>query len=131
MPPALPPPTLEVFYSPTCVPCRLELPVLAEVAGRRDVRVRIVILDQEERARAELRAVSPALEAVAEGPSAVAPAVALHAAGNANGILPYVRLVAQAGTACARWAGRLTVARVESLLDACARFRASPPHPPS
>ena len=131
MPPDLPPPTLEVFYSPTCVPCRLELPVVAEVAGRSDVRIRIVILDQDDRARAELRAVSPALEAVATGPSSASPIIALRAAGNANGILPYVRMLAHSGAACASWAGRLTIARIESLLDACGRVSASPPRSPS
>jgi len=65
MPPDLPPPVLEVFYSPTCAPCRLELPAVAEIAGAGGTRVRIVILDQEERTRSELRAVSPQLDAIA------------------------------------------------------------------
>ena len=65
MPPDLPPPVLEVFYSPTCVPCRLELPAVAQMAGEKDARVRIVILDQEERARSELRAVSIQLDMIA------------------------------------------------------------------
>ena len=49
MPPDLPPPVLEVFYSPSCAPCRLELPAVAEIAGEAGTRVRIVILDPEER----------------------------------------------------------------------------------
>jgi|SRR5437763_14672671 len=58
MPPDLPPPVLEVFYSPSCAPCRLELPAVAEIAGEAGTRVRIIILDQEERTRGAARRVA-------------------------------------------------------------------------
>jgi hypothetical protein len=117
---------LEVFYSPSCTPCRLELPVVAEMVGQEGVTVRVIILDQGERARAELRAVSPRLEAIAAGPSAAPPGEALRAAGDANGILPYARSVTAEGQECAKWSGRLTISRIQSLLAACARLVTSP-----
>ena len=126
LPPDLPPPVLEVFYSPTCAPCRLELPVLADLAGTSDAKIRIVILDQEDRARAELSAVSPRLEAIAAAPSAASPGDALRAAGDANGILPYARSLTADGALCAKWSGGLTIGRAKSLLAACARLATSP-----
>jgi thiol-disulfide isomerase/thioredoxin len=120
MPPDLPPPVLEVFYSPSCAPCRLELPAVAEIAGEAGTRVRIVILDQEERSRSELRAVTPQLDAIATSPSAAPPGEVLRGAGNERGILPYARSVTGAGETCAKWSGGLTVARAKSLLAACA-----------
>jgi hypothetical protein len=131
LPPDLPPAVLEVFYSPTCAPCRLELPAVAEFSGSRNATVRIIILDQEERARAELRAVSPRLEAIATGPSAASPGDVLRAAGDANGILPYARFVTADGEVCAKWSGGLTISRAKSLLAACARLATSPRRPPS
>ena len=128
LPPDLPPATLEVFYSPTCTPCRLELPAVAEIAGRDGVRVRVVILDDEDRARAELREVSTRLEAVAESKVGEAPNAVLRDAGNDTGILPYARSVTANGDVCAKWSGRLTVARARSLLAACSRFIPSPGH---
>jgi hypothetical protein len=122
MPPDLPPPVLEVFYSPTCVPCRLELPAVAEMAGGKDVRVHIVILDQEERARAELHAVSPQLDALATASMPTAPGEVLRGAGNERSILPYARSVTADGETCASWSGGLTVVRAKSLLAACARI---------
>ncbi len=128
MPPLPPaePPVLEVFYSPTCTPCRLELPAVAEFAGQDGARVRVVILDQEERARAELRQVSPVLEAAAEGRIEASPNAVLRQAGNADGILPYARSVTATGEVCAKWSGRLTVSRARELVAACARLIASP-----
>jgi thiol-disulfide isomerase/thioredoxin len=120
--PDLPPPVLEVFYSPSCAPCRLELPVVAEIAGRPDIQIRIVILDQEERARIELRAVSPDLEAAAESRVENSPNAVLRAAGNSNGILPYARTLAANGAVCAKWAGGLTLARIRGMVAACARL---------
>jgi thiol-disulfide isomerase/thioredoxin len=131
LPPDLPPPVLEVFYSPTCTPCRLELPAVAELASEESAAVRIIILDQEQRARADLRAASPRLEAIATGPSAAAPGDALRAAGNANGILPYARTVTADGEVCAKWSGGLTISRAKSLLAACARLATSPRRRPS
>jgi thiol-disulfide isomerase/thioredoxin len=128
LPPDLPPATLEVFYSPTCTPCRLELPAVAEIAGRDGVRVRVVILDDEDRARAELREVSTRLEAVAESKVGEAPNAVLRDAGNNTGILPYARSVTANGDVCAKWSGRLTVARARSLLAACSRIIPSPGH---
>jgi thiol-disulfide isomerase/thioredoxin len=127
LPPDLPPPVLEVFYSPSCAPCRLELPVIAEIAGRPEARLRIVILDQEARARGELRAVSPALDAAAAGPPATgSPNEALRAAGDDNAILPYARSLTADGEVCAKWSGGLTKSRAQSLLAACARLVTSP-----
>jgi thiol-disulfide isomerase/thioredoxin len=131
MPPDLPPPVLEVFYSPTCTPCRLELPVLAEVAGRQGIRVRIVILDQEERARSELRAMSAYLDANAIGPATDAPGDVLRAAGDDRGILPYARSVSHDGRICSTWSGMLTVSRVKSLIAACVGLLTSPGRSPS
>jgi thiol-disulfide isomerase/thioredoxin len=122
LPPDFPPATLEVFYSPTCTPCRLELPAVAEIAARDSVRVRVIILDGEERARAELRAVSAQLEAIAESKVGESPNAVLRDAGNDTGILPYTRSVTPNGAVCAKWSGRLTVARAASLLAACARI---------
>ena len=131
MPPDLPPPSLEIFYSSTCVPCRLELPVLAEVVSADGTRMRIFILEQEERARGELRAVSPRLEAIAVGPTTAAPGDVLRAAGNDRGILPYARSVDAQGNVCMMWSGRLTVSRVKRLLAACTRRLTSPGRSPS
>ena len=128
MPPDLPPPVLEVFYSPTCTPCRLELPLLVDIAGKSETKLRIVILDQEERARAELRAVSPRLEAIARPPSAASPGDVLRAAGDTNGILPYARTLTDDGAVCAKWSGGLTIGRIKSLLAACVG-RATSPRP--
>jgi thiol-disulfide isomerase/thioredoxin len=127
LPPALPPATLEVFYSPSCAPCRLELPVVAEFAGQEGARIRIVILDEEARALEELRAVSPRLEAAAESKLSQSPNEILGAAGNSNRILPYARSVTANGEVCAKWAGRLTLERARSLVMACAKFIVSPP----
>ncbi|MBV8187510.1 MAG: hypothetical protein JOY64_27895 [Alphaproteobacteria bacterium] len=128
MPPLPPdlPPVLEVYYSPTCTPCRLELPAVAELATQEGLSLRIVILDQEERARAELGAVSPALAAIAESRTEGAPGVVLRDAGNGEGILPYARSLAPSGETCAKWSGRLTVQRGRDLLAACARLLTSP-----
>jgi thiol-disulfide isomerase/thioredoxin len=122
LPPDLPPPVLEVFYSPSCAPCRLELPAVAEMAGRKGVQVRIIILDQEERARAELRAASTGLDSIATAPVPAPAGDVLRGAGNERGILPYARSVTGEGEVCAKWLGGLTIARAESLLAACARF---------
>jgi thiol-disulfide isomerase/thioredoxin len=124
--PDLPPPVLEVFYSPSCAPCRLELPVVAQIAGRPDVQIRIVILDQEERAREELRGVSPALESAAVIPSHRSPNELLREAGDEKGVLPYARSVAADGEVCAGWSGGLTMSRAQGLLAACARLVTSP-----
>ncbi len=84
--PTLPPPVLEVYYSPTCAPCRLELPVVAEFAKRDGVRVRIVIVSEEVRARDDLRQISTRLVADAVVGSQSTPRAVLRAAGDADGI---------------------------------------------
>ena len=119
---ALPPPVLEVYYSPTCAPCRLELPVLADLVKTDGNRVRIVILDQEVRARAELRAVSPALEKAAVARHGLKPRAVLVAAGNTDSILPFARSLAPGGKVCGRWRGGLTPAKARDLIQACARI---------
>jgi hypothetical protein len=101
---------------------------VAEIADRDGARVRVIILDQEDRARADLRAVSVRLEAVAESTVGEPPNAVLRDAGNDTGILPYARSVASNGAVCAKWSGRLTVARAANLLAACARFIAPPGH---
>jgi len=126
LPPLVPPPTLEIFYSPSCAPCRAELPVLAEFASQDGTHVRIIIISEEVRAREELRAVSPLLESVAESRVEESPGTVLRAAGNSSGILPYARSIAANGDVCARWEGRLTLARARDLATACARLIASP-----
>ena len=121
MPPDVSPPVLEVFYSPTCAPCRLELPAVAEIVHGKQARVHIVILDQEERARSELRAVSDALNSVATA-SAKMPADVLRASGDEHGILPYARSLTADHEICAKWSGGLSVARAKELLAACSRL---------
>jgi hypothetical protein len=127
--PPLPPATLEVFYAPSCTPCRLELPALAAFAAQDGTRIRVVILSDEARARDELGAVSPRLEATAEARSGASPNAVMRAAGNVDGILPFSRAVAPNGETCAKWLGRLTLERARSLVAACAKFMASPPPP--
>lgn len=95
------------------------------------MRVRIVIIDQEERARVELHAVSSRLDAVAVGPAAAAPRDILRAAGNDRGILPYARTVTAEGAVCSTWLGRLTVSRIKSMFAACAQRLTSPARSPS
>lgn len=127
--PPLPPdlPVLEVFYSPSCAPCRLELPVVAQIAAGQEARIRIVILDQPARSRNELRAVSPALEAAATDPATgTSPREVLRAAGEDRSILPYARSLTPDGAVCAKWSGGLTLARAQGMLDACMRLLTSP-----
>jgi len=96
--------------------------VIAEFAKQNGALVRVIVLDQEERARMELRAVSADLEAAAESRVEKSPNAVLRAAGNANGILPYARSVTESGDVCAKWAGGLTLTRIRSMVAACVRF---------
>jgi thiol-disulfide isomerase/thioredoxin len=125
------PPVLEVFYSPTCAPCVLELPVVAEFAKTGGARVRIVIVDEEARARAELRAVSSTLETEAVARTAASPGTVLRKAGDTYGILPYARTVASNGMVCAHWGGRLTATKARQLVEACSQSAISPARPRS
>ena len=120
----LPPPdvpALEVFYASTCEPCHLELPNLARLTRDRDFRMIIVLLTDEAKARLELKAVSPELEAVATPSSNPDARAALRAAGDADGILPYARLRRTDGRSCGSWRGILTAARVRILLANCGK----------
>jgi hypothetical protein len=123
---APPLPVLEVYYSPTCAPCRLELPAIVEFAREDGRRVRIVILDQILRAREEIRAVSPQFAVTAIATTERNPRTALHEAGDADGILPYARSIAPNGTICAQWRGILTLARARDLVAACTKTITSP-----
>jgi hypothetical protein len=126
--PVVPPAVLEVFYSPTCAPCRLELPDIARLVAE-GAPVRITILDAEARARTELTEVSPSLNALATAVTGN-PRDRLRAAGNPNGLLPYAGSVStDSGANCATWAGRLTVSTARRLLTACTRPASEKPPP--
>ncbi len=113
-------PLLEVYYASSCEPCRLELPVLAEAARRDGVHLVVVILDEEARARRDLAAAGPALDAAAiMPPSARDQRTILREAGDPDGILPYARVRRADGRACGSWRGILTLARIKSLLASC------------
>ena len=124
--PMTPPPVLEVFYSPSCAPCRLELPVVTEFAKQDGARVRIVIVDQEALARRELRAASGQLETGAVTRTNAFPGATLREAGDRYAILPYARSLGGNATVCARWGGRLTVAKARELVAACPGSVTSP-----
>ncbi len=114
-----PVPVLDVYFAPTCAPCRLELPVLAE-AVKDGLPITIVLLTDQPRARRELAAVSPALAARAiPVPPAADPRAALREAGDPDGILPFSRVRAAAGTTCPTWRGMLTLQRIRTLLAGC------------
>jgi thiol-disulfide isomerase/thioredoxin len=119
MSPGLPPPVLEVYYSPTCAPCRLELPAVAEFARQDGSRVRVVILDQVSLAREELGNTSSQLFETAVAPAGKNPRAVLRAAGDADGILPYARTLASDGKTCSQWRGGLTLWRAQNLVAAC------------
>ena len=117
-----PPPTLEVFYSSTCAPCRLDLPSLAQFVRNQEGRLHIVILSDEARARDELRSVSPRLNEVATFAGVRAPREILRDAGDSDGILPFARAVGADKKVCASWRGRLTFERAKKLIAACQAF---------
>lgn len=123
---APPPPVLEVYYTPACAPCRLELPAVAEFVQRDGARVRIVIIDKEANARSEIRRLSPGLAAGAVVETQAGPQSTLRAAGDGDGILPYARSLTADGKVCATWRGILTLSRARALMAAC-----KPTSPPS
>ena len=127
MPTAAPPPTLEVYYAPSCAPCRLELPAVAEFARVDGSRVRIVIVSDEVRARVDISQVSRALASQAISEAHSTPQATLRAAGDNDGILPFARSLAANGQICARWRGQLTFGRAQQLVSACAHAPISPP----
>lgn len=125
---AIPPPTLEVFYAPSCAPCRLELPTLATYAKVDGSHLRIILVNEIARSRVELGEVSPALAAAAVQARNSNARIALRSAGDADGILPFTRSLASNGAVCASWRGVLTLSRINNMLGACAKFNA--PHSP-
>jgi len=114
-----PPPVLEVYYSPACAPCQLELPSIVEFIRLDGGRVRILILDQARRARDELQGASPALAAVAVVATVPNERAVLRAGGDADGLLPYARAIASDGKVCSSWRGDLTLERARMLVNAC------------
>jgi len=118
LPPA-PPAILEVYYAPSCAPCRLELPALAQFA--RDGHLRIVVVSEPVRAMGELKNASTRLSAAAVLSANAAPRATLLEAGDADAILPYARSLLPNGKICARWRGGVTVDRARALVAACAR----------
>jgi thiol-disulfide isomerase/thioredoxin len=123
---APPPAILEVYYAPSCAPCRMELPVLAEVRRRDGAKLRIVIVSDDQKARDTLRAVSPSLAQAAHSPQFADARASLRAAGDPDGILPYARSLSSTGRTCAQWRGGLTLGRVRALVAACARVISGP-----
>lgn len=123
--PVPPQPILEVFYASTCTPCRLELPVLAQVQ-RAGTALRIVVIGDPDRARRELAGAAPQLSLVAVVPAHASPRAILRNAGDADGILPYARAVVPDRRICASWRGILTVSRVNYMLAGCAHLSAPP-----
>jgi hypothetical protein len=123
----LPPPILEVYYAPSCAPCRLELPTIAEISRQDGVRIRIVIVGDKEKAMADLHATSPRLDRYAEPGRRGDAREILRRAGNPDGILPYARSVTSDGKNCVRWRGRITLAKARQMLAACKRMVISPP----
>jgi len=116
----LPPvPALEVFYSPICAPCKLELPFLATLIEDTSFNLVIVVLGDKERALADFRAVSPTLEPRAIVPDIIDERTALRAVGNSNGVLPYARVTQNADNICASWRGRLNGAIVKRMIARC------------
>jgi hypothetical protein len=106
----------------------LDLPVLADLVTKDGANVRIVILDQEKRARHDIREASPILARYIVRRSTAKPGVALLAAGDADGILPYTRVTTLDGAICASWRGGLTLQRARTLMGACKRLISPPKH---
>lgn len=129
-PAALPPdqaPILEVYYAPSCAPCRLELPAVAEFAKSNGARVRIEIVSDEIRARREISQQSVELAENADANTNATPRAILRSAGDSDSILPYSRSLGADGKACAAWRGRLTLVRARALVSACAHAFISRP----
>jgi len=119
MPLPPPPPVLEVYYAPNCAPCQLELPAVAEFAQLPGSRVTMIIVGEEEKAREELRAAHPALEAGAVARITERPGDVLREAGSAYGLLPFARVISREGTICAKWSGRLSFPKAYDMVATC------------
>jgi hypothetical protein len=123
---ALPPPVFEIYYAPSCAPCRLDLPVAAELLRRDGVTLRIVIVNDAPKALADLKAISPALAKTAQVPAEQNSRAVLRSAGDPDGILPYARTRA-AGKTCATWRGRLSLDKALQMIAACKKRLTAPP----
>ena len=112
------PPHLEVYYAPTCAPCRLELPAILEAltAGK---AIRILIVDDVVQSRAQLAAASPRLSRTAQMAEGRDPRDRLRRAGDGDAILPFTRVISAKNHVCATWRGELTRWRIETLLTRC------------
>ena len=123
----LPPPAIvEVYFAPSCAPCRLELPALVELARKSPDRLRLVIVGERAAALQALSDASPRLAMLAVDKTHMNPRATLLAAGDGDGVLPFAKSVAADGRTCARWRGGLTWDRVQSLLSACSRVLKRP-----
>jgi hypothetical protein len=123
---ALPPPVFEIYYAPSCAPCRLDLPVAAALVKRDGVSLRIVIVSDTPKALADLRAISPTLEKAAQVSAEQDPRAVLRSAGDPDGILPYAR-TREAGKTCATWRGRLSLDKALQMIAACKKRLTAPP----
>ena len=112
-------PLIEVYYASNCTPCRLELPILAQLAEKETAPIVIVLLTDEKKAREQIAAVSSKLETLAVLPSGPDSHALLRVAGDAEGILPYARSLHSNGQTCNSWRGLLSVDRVRMMLRAC------------
>ena len=112
------PPHLDVYYASTCVPCRLELPAVLE-ALQQGRNIRIWLVSDVERAKADLAATSPRLVQIARMAGGHDARERLRRAGDADGILPFTRSVNAKGQVCATWRGALTRLRIRDLLSRC------------
>ena len=112
------PPHLDVYYAPTCAPCRLELPaILGAIEDGKDIRV--LIVSDPVRSIADLAAVSSKLVKVAYPAQGANPRDRLRRVGDADGILPFTRSVGGKGRVCGIWRGALTRWRILDLLSRC------------
>ncbi len=116
MVPALP--HLDVYYASTCAPCRLELPVIAEALAK-GTDIRILVVSDLPRARAELSDTAQPLARVARLADGSSPRARLRRAGDGAGILPFASAAAAGTASCASWRGILTRDRIVCLPAPC------------